>query len=412
MAHLWPTDKFKNLHVRIVFRLPLDERATERAMLPMVLRRGTADLPSSRLLAARLEELYGASLRADTLKFGEQQWLVFDLEVASARYLPSGHDVLPEALDLLGSLWLRPALVDGVLRSDWVEQEKANLGHLIDSVINDKGQYSVMRMIQSMCHGEPYAIARYGRKDDIAVIDAAALTRQMEAVLAGAPLEIYVAGDIDVDACGQQLERAFAGFGGDRQALEARVQSRVAPPEPRRINERQKVNQGKLAMGYRTDITAFDPSYADLVVMNGIFGAYSHSKLFQNVREKASLAYYAMSRLDGIKGLMLVQSGIDPRNLDAALGIIREQHEDMMEGRFDEPEVENTLRTLENQLHSALDNPTHLMMSDLEMRLTGRRQDLAATIARLRAVTRDGIVEAARGVRLDTVFFLDGEAMA
>ena len=59
------------------------------------------------------------------------------------------------------------------------------------------------------------------------------------------------------------------------------------------MEERQNLNQGKLSMGFRTKTRYGDDDYYALMVYNGILGGGAHSKLFSNVREKASLAYYA-----------------------------------------------------------------------------------------------------------------------
>ena len=61
----------------------------------------------------------------------------------------------------------------------------------------------------------------------------------------------------------------------------------------RYVEEEMDVSQGKLVMGFTTE-THFDDedSYA-LTVFNSVYGSGAHSKLFNNVREKLSLAYYA-----------------------------------------------------------------------------------------------------------------------
>ncbi len=61
------------------------------------------------------------------------------------------------------------------------------------------------------------------------------------------------------------------------------------------------------------------------LMYNGVLGGYPHSKLFTNVREKASLAYYASSRFDGHKGILTIQSGIEMANYEKAVDIIRKQ---------------------------------------------------------------------------------------
>nr|WP_279401225.1 insulinase family protein [Piscibacillus salipiscarius] len=112
------------------------------------------------------------------------------------------------------------------------------------------------------------------------------------------------------------------------------------------ITEKQKVQQAKLHLGYRTGITYRDSDYRTLQVFNGVFGAFPHSKLFLNVREKHSLAYYAASRLESNKGLMLVFSGIAPDKFDQAKEIIIQQHEDIKSGQISEDEIDQTKRLL------------------------------------------------------------------
>lgn len=49
---------------------------------------------------------------------------------------------------------------------------------------------------------------------------------------------------------------------------------------------KQELKQSKLHIGYRTFITYKDEDYFALQLFNGLFGGFSHSKLFVNVREK------------------------------------------------------------------------------------------------------------------------------
>src|SRR5690625_7611044 len=63
--------------------------------------------------------------------------------------------------------------------------------------------------------------------------------------------------------------------------------------EPQVIIEKQDIQQAKLHLGYRTNSTYQDDDYHALQVFNGVFGGFPSSKLFINVREKNSLAYYA-----------------------------------------------------------------------------------------------------------------------
>src|SRR5690606_37284817 len=112
--------------------------------------------------------------------------------------------------------------------------------------------------------------------------------------------------------------------------------------EAKRVEEALDVSQGKLNIGLALPVLASDDDYPAALVYNGILGGFPHSKLFVNVREKASLAYYASSRYDGWKGYAMIQSGIDVRNRDKALSIIEEQLAELAGGRITDAELAQT----------------------------------------------------------------------
>lgn len=90
-------------------------------------------------------------------------------------------------------------------------------------------------------------------------------------------------------------------------------------------------------------------------VFNGLFGGFSHSKLFINVREKASLAYYAASRVESFKGLLMVMSGIEVKNYKQAVTIIEEQFQAMQNGDFSEDDIAQTKAVIKNQVLETID---------------------------------------------------------
>ncbi|MFS8629901.1 MAG: insulinase family protein, partial [Bacillales bacterium] len=139
-----------------------------------------------------------------------------------------------------------------------------------------------------------------------------------------------------------------------------------------------------------------------------IYGGFSHSKLFTNVREKNSLAYYVASRLESHKGLMIVMSGIDSKNYGKTVDIIKEQMEAVKKGDFSVEELEQTKAVIKNQLMETLDSPRgtveilyHNVISDKNITFDEWLQQVDAT-------TRDDIMRAAAKIQLDTIYFLTG----
>ena len=64
--------------------------------------------------------------------------------------------------------------------------------------------------------------------------------------------------------------------------------------EAKEIQESMEVTQGKLIIGLDVNILDKDARYK-IMIYNSLLGGSANSKLFQNVREKASLAYTASS---------------------------------------------------------------------------------------------------------------------
>jgi len=172
------------------------------------------------------------------------------------------------------------------------------------------------------------------------------------------------------------------------------------------IRETMDLNQARLAIGYRHGITYSDPRYEALLLMNGILGGFSHSKLFQNVREKASMAYSVHSSVERTKGLLFISAGIGPGQETEALRIIEEQVSAMRRGEITDEEISATLSTILNSNEMLEDNLAALADVDFVWGLHGRPMDLAAFRERLRNVTRDAIVETATRLEHDTTYIL------
>lgn len=189
---------------------------------------------------------------------------------------------------------------NGRFLTDYVESEKNNLIDTIRSIIDDKRDYADLRLLQEMCRGERYGIARLGEEADVRRITNQTLYRYYRELLGSAQLELFYCGSADPTRVQGALERAFAGLPRERLIEPVPSVRLSAPEQPRYLSETMDVTQGKLSMGFR----ASSDDAPALLMANLIFGGYSNSKLFLNVREKLSLCYYAQSGYHRSKGII------------------------------------------------------------------------------------------------------------
>lgn len=414
------TDKFKTNTVFVFVHQNLArDLATKTALLPMVLKRGTEEYPTTALLARHLNWLYGAEIQTGVLKMGERQIISIRLEMPNARYLPVQNkrggwggevppDLLEEGFRTLGQVVFKPVREGKGLKSSYVAQEKENLRRLIESIINEKSEYASMRLFEEMCKGERYGTSRLGRIEDIEPIDPGSLAEYHEELLARNPIDIFFVGNADAHTLVQIARSTFLGQGSrsDEVTCIPPADVDITPRGVKTIKENQDVNQAKLVMGFRTRTSKAHEDFWALQFYNGVLGMFPHSRLFRNVREKHSLAYYVYSRIEATKGLLMVGSGIDARAFDRVVEITRNEMEEIAEGKISDEEMDFTLKALINRVKSREDVPSSKVLDTLESKINGAAVNGREEIRRLSSITKDDVSKAGQKVLLDTIYLL------
>lgn len=404
--HVLPTKRFKTFAISLFAGTPLRESTvTNTALIPFVLRRGTASTPETKAFRERLDDLYGAGFGFDVYKRGDSQIVQFRMDVINDQFVSSDTPLLADSLKFLGEVVTKPYTEDGVFMRKYVDAEKQTLTKRLESIVNDKIRYAAERCLEVMCANEPYRLHPLGSIADIEGITPESLYSQYEQWLKEAALDLYVVGDTSLDEVSVLVRQSFRLKGGAPASYTTPVIT-DADIEVKTVVERMDVNQGKLNLGLRTGIRYSDDDYAVILMYNGILGGYPHSKLFLNVREKESLAYYAASRLDGHKGICTIQSGIEIANYERAVTIIQEQLDSMKKGELSELEMNQTKAMISNHLRELQDTAYEMIAYDFNAVLSGKDRSAQQLLDQVQAVTPADIVRVADQVQLDTIYYL------
>ncbi|WP_026692425.1 EF-P 5-aminopentanol modification-associated protein YfmF [Peribacillus kribbensis] len=405
--HIVNTGKYKTNTFVWKMKAPLEqETVTLRSLLPYVLQSSTATYPSTTALRSYLDDLYGASLYVDLSKKGEYQIITITLEIANEKFLTDSTPLLRKGMELLSDVLFNPHVNGSSFDSATVENEKRSLKQRIQSQYDDKMRYSANRLVEEMCKNEPYALDVNGELEGIDAISPETLYEYYQKALQEDELDLYVIGDVNEEEVQQAAGSLFRLE--DRTPLVSRGSVDKEIQDVNEVIENQDIKQGKLNIGYRTHVVYGDSDYYALQVFNGIFGAFSHSKLFINVREKASLAYYASARLESHKGLLMVMSGIENKNYEQAVRIIKEQMEAMKKGDFTEQEISQTKAVIRNQLLETIDIGRGLVEILYHGVVSGIPVDMDDWLEQTDKVTASEITEVAQKIEMDTIYFLTG----
>lgn len=405
-VHILQTEKFKTTTIVTMIEQELsEETVTKTALLAMVMKRATARFKETKRLREYLDFLYGAIFDVDVTKKGERQILQIYMEVPNEKYLAQASTLLEEAIQFVGDMLTRPCVENGAFLPKYVTQEKETLRKRIESLIDDKMKYANQRVTEEMCKDEPFALLVQGRAADLPAITGEDLYRHFQEITTSNPINLFVVGDVDE----QQVKKAIeTHIPLQRNAVkELKVTSPIKNVEQERtVVDRLDVGQAKLNIGCRTNIAYKDDDYPALLMYNGILGGFPHSKLFVNVREKASLAYYAVSRLESHKGIMMIMSGIEAIKYDQAVEIIKAQMDLMRQGKITEEELSQTRATLTNQFRELLDSARMMIEYTYNGVVSGRKRPLNELLQAFETVTIDDIKRVADQVKIDMIYLL------
>lgn len=405
------TDKFKSDCISVSLLTALDRGTiSKNAVLPRVLARGTVSYPDMDAIAARCDELYGARVLPIVRKKGEMLCMGFYAGFIADRFTPGGEKLLEPVCSLLGELLLHPATRGGLLNKEYVESEKQKLIEDIRARVNDKRDYALFRACEEMCAFEAYACDDMGSEEGATAVGYVDLTRYYHDLLQTCPIEIFYCGSASPARVAAALREALATLprGELDYELGTDIRMNSVDAEPRYFTEELDVTQGKLVLGFRMGECMDEPDFAALRVFNALYGGSVTSKLFMNVREKLSLCYYASSFIDRLKGVMFVSSGIEFENFDAAKDEILAQLDAVRSGDFTGEELESARRAVSSELRGMTDSPGALEDFYLTQTLLGLDYGPADLAALCLEVTREDMLDLAKGVELDAVYFLRG----
>ena len=406
--HTINTNKFKTNIFAVFLTTPISrENVTKNAVLSSVLRRGSKTMPTQEQISKELEDMYGASFDCGLDKTGDNHIFKFYLESINDNYLPQNEEnMLKTSCEKLIEIVCDPLIENGGFKSEYVNQEKENIKQLIESKKDNKAQYAIYRCTEEMYKNQPYGLYRYGYVEDLEDINEINLYEYYQKLLSECKIDIFISGEIEKNASRYIIQNE------NIQKLNSRTSKYVKPvleekdkKEENTVTESMDVTQGKLIIGLDVKLKEEKEKYYALMY-NSILGGTANSKLFQNVREKESLAYVASSSYLRYKSNIFINCGIEIKNYEKALNKIKEQLEDMKNGNFTDEDIENSKKVIISTIKSIDDEQDTEITYFLGQELTDNKTSLKEYMQEVENVTRDNIVDIANRTNINTIYFL------
>ena len=405
--HIINTNKFKTNLLAVFLTTPLNrENVTKNALIPMILRRGSSKLTNLEEISNKLDEMYGADFNCGVDKTGDNHVLKFYMESINNKFLPERENILEESMKALLDIVFNPLIENSNLKKEYVESEKENLKQIILGKIDNKSKYAYERCIEEMYKDKPFGLYKYGYVEDLENINAENLYEYYKKMISECKIDIFISGEVDEGAKQIVMENENIKKLNDRQPIYNKKSEKADNIEQERvIEEKMDVSQGKLILGLEVGKNDKDSKYSALIY-NAILGGTPTSKMFQNVREKAHLAYVAGSNYIRHKNNVFIRCGIEIEDYKKALDLIKVQIEDMKKADFTEEDIKNAKASIIAMIKSIPEEQDSEMMYYFGQEISEHKMEYAEYEENVQKVQKQDVIDIANSIKINTIYFL------
>ncbi len=400
-----PTDRFKTGRISVSMALPMDEKMAANSLLIYLLKRSCKEYPDFSLLNGKLDELYGAALSAGVTKVGESQVLSLSLTCLDDRFALTDESISEQCAELLADMIFKPNCKNSSFGADNLATEKRLLIQRIEEELNDKRAYAFNKCISYMCANEAYGKDKYGTIEEIQSVKMTDVYSAWKNLLSSAVFQITVVGGSGMEKIADIFAKKFEKI--ERNPVKSETVFIQRGRHFNRYEESYPVNQGKLVIGFRAGMQNSRDNIHAITVMNDIFGMGTYSKLFMNVREKLSLAYYCWSKLIASKGIVFVEGGIDTDKEKKVSAEILAQLSDLRNGKTDPEVLESSKRSLKER--NTFTTPESICAWYSAQVTEDEIVTPESMIEGIEAVTMEQVCAAAKKLSIDSIFMLKAQ---
>ena len=402
-------DKFKSIYISYNFTMEVKENSvfSNNAVLGALMAKCSRKYQTQKEIEKYLNSLYGANYDVNVEKYGDLYNLEFRIEYINKKFLPGNEDLLENILNFLKEMIYNPA--------DWtdenIKREKEFILERINERKDEKLKYGVQRAEELLCKDEPFGVFLYGDQDNVQNVDKDVLKNAYSELLKSC-VTVIISGNLEgYDNIEETFNEVFKNIEFSSKEVTDLIYNtkRESDNKTEEVKEYQDTTQSVLSLGLRIKGCTIDDFYA-LNLYNAILGTTPSSKLFQNVREKESLAYTVRSRYYRFKDIIVIFAGINKENYQKAVDVIKEQIEAIKKGEISKEEFESAKDSLMADLLEWKDSKIAMAKMKFANIIAFKDADITVEDMRERMskVTLEDVIRVANLVSVEKIFVLGG----
>lgn len=406
--HVIKTDKFKTIKIKINFKRKITkEDIVYRNMLVNLLMESTKNYPNARLIEIESENLYNVGFSSGTSSSGSYHIISFNCTFLNEKYTEAGMN--EKSLQFFLDFIFNPNVINKEFNSNAFNISKNILRDDIISYDDSPNRYSNLKLMEAMVPNTPLSYNIFGSLDDLEKITTKNLYEYYESMLKKDLIDIFIIGDVDKNEIKKLIKDNFNIKTLKKESVPHFLENKKFKSRFHKIKEVKRLEQSTLLLGYKLEPMTIKEKLYVSYVYSYILGGGPDSKLFKNVREKNSLCYNISASIYGVSDLMIIKSGINAKDVNKAIRLIKEQVKKMAKGEFSIDEINKAKTTYLSSLKGLEDYPNSI----LNMYISKEYLDYDLVEERKKQigkVTKEDVISLAKKIHPDTIFILEGSS--
>lgn len=351
-----PSTKYKSNLLVIKLIAPYNiKRASIRALLSRLFEDGSEAIKNKSILEKKLADLYGATLSVSVQRKGNFHEFSLTSSIARPKLLNDHTDRLVEDwFKLIYSILFEQNFDQN--NSELVasfQREKQMLLSLLERDKDDKANLVIEKLMERLYeNAEVYYAEGLGNEAAINSATLGDLKREYETMINDSLILIGVHGEFINDPLEQEISNwPLPPRSSNISYLNNYITTKLIEEEI--TVEKVDGQQTYLALAYYIPMAITLRQKILTQVLNGILGSLPNSVLFTEVRESEGLAYSICSSVDYSRHLLIIEAGIDGKQIQTVLSAIKQQFNTINQKLLDSNFLnEAKLTLLSNEIQS------------------------------------------------------------
>lgn len=406
------SDKFKSIYFSINYTIPVNkEQISEYSLLASILGKSCEKYKTQKEIQKYLYSLYGANFDINIEKLGDLYNIEFRCECINKEFLPNNQDVVNDVLKFLNEIIYKPDIKGELFNKEIIERERKVILNKIREVKDDKLRYGVRKTEELMCKDEPFSVYVYGDESDIVKVTQESIYKRYNDLINNACITFIVSGNlVGYEDINDRINSIFGNKISSKLNYKCLEYNKVNFHSKEEIEEIGQTTQSVLTYGLRINDVDTEDFYK-LSVYNALLGGTPSSKLFQNFREKESLAYTVRSRYYRYKNMIIVYSGIQKENYKKAREVLEKEINQIKDGFVSDEEFNASKESIISDLKEWNDSKVALSKMFISNMFATKTDNLSLEemIDNMNKVTKQDVIEVASKISIEKIFFLRGD---